>query len=74
MCTCNGIVPSEVLQQYRDGYRKQVNILLAEKNERMKSKAINIRAMMRRSKQKEIQSSFPQSMPFRIGTDKGMES
>jgi len=58
MCSCDGIEPSEALQQSRGGYRKQVNILLAQKNEKTKSKAVNTRSMTRKAQKRKYNPHF----------------
>ena len=58
MCACNGIEPLEALQRSQGGYRKQVNILLAQKNDKTKSKAVSTHSMTRKAKKRTYNPHF----------------
>ena len=59
MCSCYGIEPTEALQQSRGGYRRQVNsLLLAQKNEKAKSKDVNTRSMTRKGNKRRYNPHF----------------
>ena len=54
MCSCDGVEPSEAMQQLRGGYQRQVNMIAQRKREQEKGQ----RNTWSSSKRKKVQSHF----------------
>ena len=58
MCACDGVDPSEALKRSRGGYRKQVNMINAQRKAEKETNRVSTRAMSKRSKKRKYNPHF----------------